>query len=33
MISSVDEARGVGRELRERAAELIEEAHRVVEGE
>ena len=33
MISSVEEARGVGRELRERAAELIEEARRVVEGE
>ena len=32
MISSVEEARGVGRELRERAAELIEEARLVVEG-
>ena len=32
LISSVEEARGVGRELRERAAELIEEARLVVEG-
>lgn len=32
LISSVEEARGVGREIRERAAELIEEARLVVEG-
>lgn len=33
LVSSVEEARGVGREIRERAAELIEEARRTVEGE
>ena len=32
LVSSVEEARGVGREIRERAAELIEEARLVVEG-
>ena len=32
LISSVEEARGVGRELRERAAELIGEARLAVEG-
>ena len=32
LISSVEEAHGVGREIRERAAELIEEARLVVEG-
>ena len=33
LVSSVEEARGVGREIRERAVDLIEEARRTAEGE